>query len=77
MADMTQQQQDLITELKAKVQFLENKLVTLQNQKTAALQTEEDKYKTAMQTVCDTYDSQISTLQSDIVTVQNQLKEVK
>ncbi len=77
MVEITQQQKDDILDLQAKLKLYGNKLLLLQTAKTDALNTEEDKYKTALQAVCAIHDSKIATIQLEITTIEASLAGVK
>ncbi len=73
----TSEQKDTILDLQAKLKFLENQLNDLQTKKSDAIKIEENKAKTAMQLVCDIYDSQIATAKTDIDNLKVQLGDIK
>ena len=72
-----EENQDLITELKAKLQFVENKLNDLQVAKSIEVETENTRHVSDLKTIDTNYASQISTLKDEVNSIQTQLNEVK
>lgn len=74
---VSQANQDKITQLNAKIKFVQNKLNVLKTTKADEVETENVAYKANLQTINTNYAVQISTLETEITTLQNQLEAVK
>jgi len=75
--EVTIENQNLITALKAKIQVISNKIETLQNAKEESIKTIEATYKLTLKSASATYDTQISILRAELEGIEMQLKVVK
>lgn len=76
MVEITQVNQDLITALKAKLQYAENLLSDLEAKKSVAVEAENKKYQDALKVIGTTYATQIASLKTDISNLKIQLEKV-
>jgi len=74
---VSQTNQDKITTLKAKLQFVTNKLNGILQTKSAEVEEANTDYKDALQAIDNTHATQISNLRAEIVNLQTQLDGVK
>ncbi len=74
---LSAEDKDKILELQSKVKYANNKIKDLQAKKQAEILTAEGNHNTAISMINDSYDPQISTLQTDITDLTSQLEAVK
>jgi len=74
---VSQANQDKITMLKAKLQFVTNKLNGILKTKATEVETANTEYKDTMQAIDNSYATQIDSLQTEITNLKSQLEAVK
>lgn len=68
---------DLILGFQAKLKYAENKIKDLRAQKRAEVLTTENTHNDDMQVINNNYDPQITTIETDIADLNNQLEAIK
>lgn len=74
---VSQANQDKITELNAKIKFVQNKLKEIKDAKSVEVEVANTNHKDALSTIDGDYATQISTLEIEITNLQTQLEGIK